>query len=47
MLDRRCSIDDWEIVFIGKGRNKQEARKKSFFGNISLKSLYRMVSMSQ
>ena len=36
MLDRRCGIDDWEIVFIGKGRNKQEARKKKLFWQYKL-----------
>ena len=40
-------IDHWEIILIDKGRNKQETRKKSFFGNISLTHLYRMVSMSE
>ena len=25
---RHCGIDDWEIILIDKGRNKQEARKK-------------------
>ena len=48
MLDGHCGIDDWEIILIDKGRNKQETRKKkSFFGNISLTHLYRMVSMSE
>ena len=31
---------------IDKGRNKQETRKNSFFGNIILTHLYRMVSRS-
>ena len=31
MLDGHCGIDDWEIILIVKGRNKQETRKKSFF----------------
>ena len=47
MLDGHCGIDDSEIILIVKGRNKQETRKKSFFGNISLARLYRMVSMSE
>ena len=28
MLDGHCGINDWEIILIGKGRNKQETRKK-------------------
>ena len=28
MLDRHCGIDDWEIILIDKGRNKQQTRKK-------------------
>ena len=47
MLYGHCGINDWEIALIDKGHNKQETRKKSFFGNISLTSLYRMVSMSE
>ena len=35
MLDGHCGIHDWEIILIDKGRNKQEVRKKSFWGNIS------------
>ena len=46
MLDGHCGINDWEIILIDKGRNKQETRKKSF-SNISLTHLYRMVSMSK
>ena len=33
--------------FNWQGRNKQETRKKSLFGNISLTRLYRMVTMSK
>ena len=48
MLDGHCGIDDWEIILIDKGRNKQETRKKEvFFGNISLTRLYRMVSVNE
>ena len=47
MLDEHTGFNDWEITLIDKGRNKQETRKKSFFGNISLTHLYRMVSMSE
>ena len=46
MLNGHCGIDNWEIILIDKGRNKQEIRKKSFFGNISLTHLYHMVSTS-
>ena len=31
MLDGHCGIDDWEIILIDKGRNKQETRKKEPF----------------
>ena len=31
MLDGHCGIDDWEIILIDKGRNKQETRKKKAF----------------
>ena len=31
MLDEHCSINDWEIILIDKGRNKQETRKKRAF----------------
>ena len=47
MLDRHCGIYDWQFFLIEKGCNKQETRKKSFFGNISLTHLYRVVSMSE
>ena len=47
MVDGHCVIEDWEIILIDKGHNKQETTKKSFFGNISLTHLYRMVSMSE
>ena len=48
MLDGHCGIDDWEIILIEKGRNKQETRKKErFFGNMSLTRLYRMVSKNE
>ena len=47
MLDGHCGIDDWEIILIGKERDKHETIKKTFFGNISLTHLYRMVSMSE
>ena len=48
MLDGHCGIDDWEITFIEKGRNKleQKLEQKSFFDNTSLTHLHRMVSMS-
>ena len=42
MLDGHCGIHDWKIILIDKGRNKQEARKKSFLGNISWTLLYHM-----
>ena len=42
MLDGHCGIHDWEIILIDKGRNKQEVRKKSFWGNISWTHLYHM-----
>ena len=47
MLDEHCGIGDWEIILIDKGRNKQETRQESFFGNISLTHLCRMVSMRE
>ena len=28
MLDGRCGIDDWEIIIIDEGCNKQETKKK-------------------
>ena len=31
MLDGHCGIDNWEIILIYKGRNKQETRKKELF----------------
>ena len=46
MLDGHCGIDDWEIILIDKGCNKQETEKNSSFSNISLTRLYRTVSMS-
>ena len=47
MLDGHCGIDNWEIILIDKGRNKQEIRRKSFFYNIGLTRFYCMVSMGQ
>ena len=47
MLDGHFVIEDWESIFIDKGRSKQETRKKKFFWNTSFKHLYRMVSMSE
>ena len=31
MLGEHCSITDWEIILIGKGRNKQETKNKRAF----------------
>ena len=31
MLDGHCGINDWEIILIDKGCNKQETRKKRAF----------------
>ena len=36
MLDGHCGIDDWEIISINKGRNKQETRKKELFWQYKL-----------
>ena len=36
MLDGHCGIDDWEIILIDKGCNKQETRKKDLFWQIKL-----------
>ena len=36
MLDGHCGIDDWGIILIGKGRNKQEIRKKELFWQYKL-----------
>ena len=36
MLDGHCGIDDWEIILIDKGRNKQETRKKELFWQYKL-----------
>ena len=47
MLDGHCGIDDWEITLIDKGAISRKLEKMSFFGNISLTHLYRMVSMSE
>ena len=47
MLDRHRGIYDWQFFLTEKGFNKQETRKKSFFGNISLTHLYRVVSVSE
>ena len=47
MLRGHCDIDDWEIILIDEGCNKQKTRGNSVFGNISLTHLYHMVSMSE
>ena len=31
MLNGHSGIDNWEIILIEKGRNKQETRRKVFF----------------
>ena len=36
MLDGHCGIDDWEIILIEKGRNKQETRTKELFWQYKL-----------
>ena len=47
MLDGHCCTHESEIIIIDKWRNKQETRKKSFFGNVSVTHLYRMVLLSE
>ena len=39
MLDGHCGIGDWEIVLIGKGRNKQKTRRKELFWQYKLGEL--------
>ena len=36
MLDGHCGSNDWEIILIHKGRNKQETRKKELFWQYKL-----------
>ena len=36
MLDGHCGINDWEIILIDKGCNKQETRKKDLFWQYKL-----------
>ena len=36
MLEEHCGIDDWEIILIDKGRNKQETREKNLFWQYKL-----------
>ena len=36
MLDGHCGINDWEIILIDKGRNKQETRKKELLWQYKL-----------
>ena len=36
MLDGHCVINDWEIILIYKGCNKQETRKKGLFWQYKL-----------
>ena len=45
-LHGHCCIDHWEIILIDKGQERRKLEKNSFFGNISLTHLYRMVLMS-
>ena len=36
LLDGHCGIDNWEIILIDKGLNKQETRKKELFWQYKL-----------
>ena len=36
MLDGHSGINDWEIILIDKGRNKQKTRKKELFWECKL-----------
>ena len=36
MLDGHCGINNWEIILIDKGRNKQKNRKKELFRQYKL-----------
>ena len=36
MLDGHCGINDWEIILIDKGCNKQETRQKELFWQYKL-----------
>ena len=41
VLDGHCGIDDWEIILIYKGHNKQETRKKEPFWQHKLDTFVR------
>ena len=36
MVDGHCGINDWEIILIDKGCNKQETRQKELFWQYKL-----------